>query len=96
MKNKMKTGILLAILAAALYALNAPLSKLLLAYMSPTLMAGFLYLGAGARRTRFGKEKKQKRTETCKKSRKRIVRNKHNLFLKKNVGIIVKTLDRHI
>lgn len=47
MKNKMKTGILLAILAAALYALNAPLSKLLLAYMPPTLMAGFLYLGAG-------------------------------------------------
>ena len=96
MKNKMKTGILLAILAAALYALNAPLSKRLLAYMPPTLMAGFLYLGAGARRTRFGKEKKQKRTETCKKSRKRIVRNKHNLFLKKNVGIIVKTLDGHI
>lgn len=56
MKNKMKTGILLAILAAALYALNAPLSKRLLAYMPPTLMAGFLYLGAGARRTRFGKE----------------------------------------
>ena len=47
MKNKMKTGILLAILAAALYALNAPLSKRLLAYMPPTLMAGFLYLGAG-------------------------------------------------
>lgn len=47
MKNKMKTGIFLAILAAALYALNAPLSKLLLAYMPPTLTAGFLYLGAG-------------------------------------------------
>ncbi len=42
-----KTGILLAVLAAALYALNAPLSKLLLGYMPPTLMAGFLYLGAG-------------------------------------------------
>ena len=40
-------GILLAVLAAALYAINAPLSKLLLGHMSPTLMAGFLYLGAG-------------------------------------------------
>lgn len=41
------TGILLAILAAALYSVNAPLSKLLLDYMPSTLMAGFLYLGAG-------------------------------------------------
>ncbi len=40
-------GILLAILAAGLYAINSPLSKLLLHYMPPTLMAGFLYLGAG-------------------------------------------------
>ena len=40
-------GILLAILAAALYALNSPLSKLLLDYMPPTIMAGFLYIGAG-------------------------------------------------
>ena len=42
-----KTGILLAVLAAALYALNSPLSKLLLDFMPPTLMAGFLYVGAG-------------------------------------------------
>lgn len=42
-----KPGILLALLAAALYALSAPLSKILLNYMPPTLMAGFLYLGAG-------------------------------------------------
>lgn len=47
MKKSAKTGILLAILAAALYALNSPLSKLLLEFMPPTLMAGFLYLGAG-------------------------------------------------
>lgn len=40
-------GILLAILAAALYAVNSPFSKLLLDYISPTLMAGFLYIGAG-------------------------------------------------
>ena len=40
-------GIFLAVLAAALYALGAPLSKLLLGDMPPTLMAGFLYVGAG-------------------------------------------------
>ena len=40
-------GIFLAVLAAALYAINSPFSKLLLDYMPPTLMAGFLYLGAG-------------------------------------------------
>lgn len=40
-------GILLALLAAALYAVNSPFSKLLLDYMPSTLMAGFLYLGAG-------------------------------------------------
>ena len=38
---------LLAILAAALYAVNSPFSKLLLDYMPSTLMAGFLYIGAG-------------------------------------------------
>jgi len=42
-----RKGIFLAILAAALYALNAPLSKLLLSHIPPTLTAGFLYLGAG-------------------------------------------------
>ena len=48
MKQKTKTvGIFLAILAAALYALNSPLSKILLDYMPSTLMAGFLYIGAG-------------------------------------------------
>lgn len=40
-------GIAFAILAAALYAINAPFSKLLLDFMPSTLMAGFLYLGAG-------------------------------------------------
>lgn len=37
-----------AVLAAALYALNAPFSKLLLRDVAPTVMAGLLYLGAGA------------------------------------------------
>ncbi len=48
MKKGTKAGIFLAILAAALYAVNSPLSKILLDYMPPTLMAGFLYVGAGA------------------------------------------------
>lgn len=36
-----------ALLAAALYAVNSPISKLLLNRIPPTMMAGFLYLGAG-------------------------------------------------
>ncbi len=47
MKKTITTGILLSILAAGLYAINSPLSKLLLDFMPSTLMAGFLYVGAG-------------------------------------------------
>ncbi len=36
-----------AILAAALYAINIPVSKMLLGHVDPTMMAAFLYLGAG-------------------------------------------------
>ena len=36
-----------AIVAAALYAINVPFSKILLSYIEPTMMAAFLYLGAG-------------------------------------------------
>ena len=46
MKTK-KNAIFYAILAAALYALNAPVSKLLLTQIPSTMMAGLLYLGAG-------------------------------------------------
>lgn len=45
--NKNKIGILLAILAAALYAISTPVSKLLLEYIPSTILAGLLYLGAG-------------------------------------------------
>ena len=38
---------LFAILAAALYAAGIPVSKILLKDIEPTLMAAFLYLGAG-------------------------------------------------
>lgn len=47
MKARYNTAILLAILAAALYAISSPVSKLLLNKVSPTLMASLLYLGAG-------------------------------------------------
>lgn len=45
--NKKYTATIFAILAAALYATNIPLSKMLLHQVSPTMMAAFLYLGAG-------------------------------------------------
>lgn len=45
--NKKGIAILFALLAAALYAMNVPLSKLLLQGIEPTMLAGFLYLGAG-------------------------------------------------
>ena len=44
-KNQLAT--LFAILAAALYATSVPCSKGLLEKVSPTMMAAFLYLGAG-------------------------------------------------
>lgn len=48
MENKQKyKAIFFAILAAALYALSSPLSKLLLENVPSTLMAALLYLGAG-------------------------------------------------
>ena len=47
MRPNIRHGIFLAILAAALYALSSPFSKLLLPRLPSTLMAGFLYLGAG-------------------------------------------------
>jgi len=46
MKTK-HTATVFAILAAALYAINIPLSKILLKHVEPTMMAAFLYLGAG-------------------------------------------------
>lgn len=61
-----RKAIFFAIFAAALYALNAPVSKLLLRNAPPTMMAGFLYLGAGIGmgilgliRSRTGQAKKE-------------------------------------
>ena len=46
MRNK-NLATVFAILAAALYAVNVPFSKLLLDVVQPTMMAALLYLGAG-------------------------------------------------
>ena len=45
--NKKVLAIFFAVLAAALYAINIPLSKLLLQHIQPTMLASYLYLGAG-------------------------------------------------
>jgi drug/metabolite transporter (DMT)-like permease len=47
MQPKKTKAIICAILAATLYAINIPLSKLLLVQLSPTVLASMLYLGAG-------------------------------------------------
>ena len=58
-----------AILAAALYAINIPLSKILLQHVSPTMMAAFLYLGAGIGLFIYGKiTKEQEHSESLTKS----------------------------
>ncbi len=64
--NRQTRAIGCAILAAALYALNAPVSKLLLFRVPETMMAAFLYLGAGIGvslmgmlRGRMGQRKKE-------------------------------------
>lgn len=72
MRKLSNKGIFLAILAASLYAINAPLSKLLLSYVPSTLMAGLLYLGAGLgmgilfaiRKVRNEKSSEEKLTKT--------------------------------
>lgn len=47
MTKKINPSIVWAILAAALYAISTPVSKLLLEDIPPTMMAALLYLGAG-------------------------------------------------
>jgi drug/metabolite transporter (DMT)-like permease len=47
MKEKKGTAVFFAFLAAVFYALNLPLSKVLLEESGATMMAAFLYLGAG-------------------------------------------------
>ena len=47
MDRRKTTAIIYALLAAAFYAVNVPLSKILLKNVGPTTMAALLYLGAG-------------------------------------------------
>lgn len=68
MSEKRDRSILWAVLAAALYAINAPVSKLLLRDVTPTMMAALLYLGAGTGmlllgigRQRFGGESSEQK-----------------------------------
>jgi len=42
-----RIAVMFAILAAALYAINIPLCKIILSHIAPTMLAAFLYLGAG-------------------------------------------------
>ena len=46
-KSRKFIAVILALLAAIFYAINTPFSKVLLNKVPPTLMASFLYLGAG-------------------------------------------------
>lgn len=46
-KSKHNIAVFQAVLAAALYAISSPVSKLLLVEIPPMMMAAFLYLGAG-------------------------------------------------
>ena len=70
MEKTIGRGIFFAVLAAALYAINSPFSKILLNFMPSTLMAGFLYIGAGlgmgavalVRRARGAEKKEAKLT----------------------------------
>jgi len=45
--GNMRTGILLALLSAVLFGASTPLAKMMLGGVSPWMMAGLLYLGAG-------------------------------------------------
>ena len=45
--RKKERAIILALLAAVFYAISTPISKLLMEFVPSTMMAGFLYLGAG-------------------------------------------------
>lgn len=47
MSRKYLTSIFLAVIAAALYAMSTPVLKVLLNDASPTMLAAFMYLGAG-------------------------------------------------
>ena len=64
MKQEMRKGIMMAIFAAVLYAVSSPFSKILLNEIPPTLMAGFLYLGAGIGMSLIAVSRRVRQVET--------------------------------
>lgn len=62
MKTK-NIAVMYALLAAALYTINIPVSKLLLNHTGATIMAAFLYLGAGIGLLLYGKIEKLVKTK---------------------------------
>jgi len=68
MKSGQVKAILYALLAAVLYALNTPVSKILLEEIPPRMMAGFLYLGAGVGIGLLSLTKKDESAERLEKS----------------------------
>lgn len=68
MPCKFHKAIFHAILAAALYALSIPLSKLLLTQVQPTMLAAHLYIGAGVGMAILGLYKKKRHEKPLQRS----------------------------
>lgn len=64
--DKQKSATVFAISAAALYAVNVPLSKILMVHVQSTMMAAFLYLGAGIGLVIYGMIEKALRKQKTK------------------------------
>ncbi len=68
MSCKFHKAIFHAVLAAALYAVSIPFSKLLLVEVPPTMLAAFLYIGAGIGMAVLGIVKKNRSEEPLQRS----------------------------
>lgn len=68
MSCKFHKAIFHAVLAAALYAVSIPFSKLLLVEVPPTMLAAFLYIGAGIGMVVLGAVKKNRGEEPLRRS----------------------------
>ena len=68
MSCKFHKAIFHAVLAAALYAVSIPFSKLLLVEVPPTMLAAFLYIGAGIGMAVLGAVKKNRGEEPLRRS----------------------------
>ena len=68
MSCKFHKAIFHAVLAAALYAVSIPFSKLLLVEVPPTMLAAFLYIGAGVGMAVLGAVKKNRGEEPLQRS----------------------------